>query len=293
MKLVRTDDHLAHPVTRLVIPLADADSDVFNTFTPLAAVSRDGKRVVYAANQRLYLRSLEQLEAVPILGTEPPAVLGPGRNLGFAGNPFFSPDGQWVGFMQAGELKKVLATGGVATTVSNLAQAQGGALGTYGPITWSADNTILFASAGGEGTRGGIWRVAAAGGSPELLIPLETGQVVTAPQLLPGGSEVLFTASSGPGWDDADIVVQSLSTGKRHVLVHQALGGRYLASGHLVYGFHGTLYGVQVDLAAHEILGTPVPLVSDVAQITAMPGWGAFQVLGVGRRDPCVPARGR
>ena len=277
MKLVRTDDHAAHPVTRLTVPLAD--SDVINTFSPLAAVSRDGKRVVYAANRRLYLRSLEQLEAVPILGTEPPAVLGPGRSLGFAGNPFFSPDGEWVGFRQADELKKVLAMGGVATTVSNLAQAEGGALDTYGPITWSADNTILFASTGREDTRrGGIWRVAAAGGSPELLIPLETGQVATAPQLLPGGSDVLFTVSTGPKWDDADIVVQSLSTGKRHVLARQALGGRYLTSGHLVYGFHGTLYGAKVDLTAHEILGTPVPLVSDVAQIRAMPaGWGAFQ----------------
>ncbi len=147
--------------------------------------------------------------------------------------------------MQAGEIKKVLATGGVATTVSNFARAQGLALDAYGPITWSADNTILFASTSREGTRtrgGGIWRVAAAGGSPELLIPLETGQVATGPQLLPGGSEVLFTVSTGPNWDDADIVVQSLSTNKRHVLMHQALGGRYLTSGHLIYGFHGTLY---------------------------------------------------
>ena len=111
-------------------------------------------------------------------------MLGPGRNLGFAGNPFFSPDGQWVGFMQAGELKKCWRRVGRDNRI-DLARAQGLALDAYGPITWSADNTILFASTSREGTRtrgGGIWRVAAAGGSPELLIPLETGQVATGPQ---------------------------------------------------------------------------------------------------------------
>jgi len=183
-KLVRMDDHF-HPVTRLAIPLAD--SDVITTFTPLAAVSRDGKRVVYVANRRLYLRSLEQLEAVPILGTEAPAVLGPGRNPGFPGNPFFSPDGQWVGFMQAGELKKVLATGGVATTVSNLAQAQGGAVGTYGPITWSADNTILFGSYGsGANPRDARIALAVAARSGALSISVPSRSNRTAGRVMPG-----------------------------------------------------------------------------------------------------------
>jgi eukaryotic-like serine/threonine-protein kinase len=276
MKFVRTDDHAAHSVTRLTIPLAD--SDVFTAGGgPRAAVSRDGKRVVYVANRRLYLRTLEQLEAVPILGTEPPPVFGQGRNLGFAENPFFSPDGQWVGFTQGDEIKKVPATGGVATRVSALTQAEGYTLYPHGPIAWSADDTMLFASTSLEGRNGGIWRVPAGGGTPKLAIALGGGQVATAPQLLPGETEILFTVSTGASWDDAAVVVQSLSTTERHVVVQQAFGGRYVAGGYLIYGFHGTLYGVQLDLAAHRIIGTPGPLVSGVAQMTAMPRWGAFQ----------------
>ena len=85
MKLVRTDDHSAHPVLRLAIPLAE--SDVINTFTPLAAVSRDGKRIVYGANRRLYLCSRATPGGANPSGTEPPAVLGAGRNLGFRRQP--------------------------------------------------------------------------------------------------------------------------------------------------------------------------------------------------------------
>ena len=54
------------------------------------ALSRDGSRLVYVANNQLYLRPMDQMEAVPIRGTEG------GRS------PFFSPDGQWIAF-RAGE----------------------------------------------------------------------------------------------------------------------------------------------------------------------------------------------
>ena len=273
-RFANTDDPVTRTATRLEIPFGDGD---IAPYGPVAALSRDGKRVVYAANRRLYLRTFDRLEAVPILGTEPPPQLGSGRNLGFASNPFLSPDGLWVGFSQATELRKIPASGGVATTIANLADTQGGAIGPYGPITWNADDTILFAATRAEGRSSGLWMVPAAGGSPQLIVPLEMGQIATAPQMLPGGTDVLFTVSSGQTWDDADIVVQSPKTRERHVLIHGGLGGRYVASGHLIYGFHGTLYGVQVDAKAHRIVGSPVPLVSNVAQMTAMPGWGSFQ----------------
>ena len=101
---------------------------------------------------------------------------------------------------------------------------------------------MLFATTSLEGRGGGVWRVPAAGGPPQLVTPLEVGQVATSPQLLPGETEILFTVSTGPSWDDANVVVQSLNTRERRVLIHQGLAGRYIAGGYLIYGFHGTLY---------------------------------------------------
>jgi serine/threonine protein kinase len=68
------------------------------------AMSPDGSRFVYAANNQLNLRSLGDMEARPIPGTL------------VAGAPVFSPDGQWIGFFsgQGSTLKKIPVTGGSA-----------------------------------------------------------------------------------------------------------------------------------------------------------------------------------
>jgi dipeptidyl aminopeptidase/acylaminoacyl peptidase len=55
---------------------------------------------------RLYVRRLDQLAATSLAGTE-----------GAAG-PFFSPDGQWLGFFADGKLKKIAVTGGAPVTLA-------------------------------------------------------------------------------------------------------------------------------------------------------------------------------
>ena len=72
------------------------------------AISPDGENIVYQANQQLYLRSMSDVKPRPIDGTNVDA-----------GNPFFSPDGNWIGFyaVTEGKLKKIAITGGAAVTV--------------------------------------------------------------------------------------------------------------------------------------------------------------------------------
>src|SRR5262249_12478494 len=148
---------LAPEVTRLSIPLA-AD-DTFNTSgQPPIAISADGQRVVFAINQRLYQRRLDQLEAQPIAGTEPPPRLRPGRGPGSAHNPFFSPDGQWVGFFEAGGIRRVPVSGGSSMSV-------GMTDAVMGPARWLPDDTILYGT-GVEGI-GGVWRLPASAGTPK------------------------------------------------------------------------------------------------------------------------------
>ena len=70
------------------------------------AISPDGTRIVFVGNSsRLMARAIDSLEVVALPGTDG------------AASPFFSPDGQWVGFFSRGELKKVALTGGPPVTL--------------------------------------------------------------------------------------------------------------------------------------------------------------------------------
>ncbi|MDA2935056.1 serine/threonine-protein kinase [Acidobacteria bacterium AH-259-D05] len=223
------------------------------------AFSPDGKHLVYVANRQLYLRAMDQLEARPIRGTEE------GRS------PFFSPDGQWVGFW-SGQLKKVSISGGAPVTLCEAVNPWG--------ASWGADDSILF----GQGSEG-IFQVSAAGGTKELLISVDStkSEEGHGPQLLPGGRAVLFTLGSGGSWDEAQILVQSLETGERKVLINGGTDGRYVPTGHLVYAREGTLLAVSFDLARLEVTGSAVPIAEGVTQaFSNFTGAAHFSFSGLG-----------
>jgi eukaryotic-like serine/threonine-protein kinase len=240
------------PLARFTIALPGGDS-FSNTGVRVVALSSDGRRLAYTANQRLYLRTMDQLEATPIRGTEgAPGAAGRG--------PFFSPDDRWIGFWQDGRLKKVSITGG-APLVLCAAENPWGA-------NWTSDNTILYTQSeqgAGKGAAG-IWRVSSEGGKPELFVKVEAGEVAQGPQLLPGGRAILFTLARRSDWDTARIVVQSLDTGRRRVVVEHGADAQYVATGHLVYALDGTLLAVPFDVTRLVATGAAVPLVEDVAQ---------------------------
>ena len=230
---------LPRPVARFSLPLPPGVS-LSGLGRHVVALSSDGTRLVYSANDQLYLRALNETEATLVRGTEG------GRN------PFFSPDGEWVGFYQDGQLKKVAIRGGAPVRLCE-------ARNPYG-ASWGADDTILFGQAGI-----GILRVSADGGTPEVLIPLEgTAEYGQGPQLLPGEKAVLFTLGDGTDWDDAQIVVHFLDTGERRVLIEGGRDARYLSSGHLVYVLDGTLLAVPFDERKLEVTGGPVRIVEGI-----------------------------
>jgi serine/threonine-protein kinase len=234
------------PLTRTAIVLP-SDQQLSYSGRHQVAFSPDGQHLVYVANGQLYLRAMDQLEATPIRGT---AERG-GRS------PFFSPDGQWVGFY-AGDLKKVAITGGAPVKLCDAVNPWG--------ASWGADDRIVF----GQGAEG-IFQVSANGGEKELLIRMDSeSEAAHGPQILPGGEAVLFTLRSGGGpWDDAQIMVQSLETGERKVLVNGGTDARYVPTGHLVYVQEGTLLAVPFDVARLEVTGGRVPIVEGVAQALA------------------------
>ena len=204
------------------------------------AISPGGDHVAYAGSNQLYLRRMDQLDATPVTGSEG------------ASTPFFSPDGQWIGFYADGQLMKAAVTGGAPVA---LCETTAGIVGAH----WAQDDTIFF-----SGFREGIWRVSGNGGAPELVVPLREGQTAfSRPRLLPDGEWLLASVLPPP----AQVVVLSLATGEQHVVIEEAGSDvAYLPTGHLAHVLNGTLLAVPFDAERLTVTGGPVPLLEGVAQ---------------------------
>ena len=232
-----------------------ADQPFRNTGRTVLALSRDGRAFVYNAQGGLFLRTMDTMPARPIPGTE--------ENLA---NPFFSPDGQWLGFFQGGQLKRIPVGGGAAVTICPATSPFG--------ASWEADGTILFAQPKG------ILRVSAEGGAPQVVIPAGDGERVHGPQLLPDADSVLFTATTAT-WEEARIVVQSLGTGARKVLVERARDAQYVRSGHLLYVQGNDLVAAAFDANRLAVQGGPVSLVGNLTRSSATGTLGPSSVYAV------------
>jgi Tol biopolymer transport system component/tRNA A-37 threonylcarbamoyl transferase component Bud32 len=238
------------PVTRFALALPAGQLLNGNGGGHSLALSPDGARLAYVAT-RLYLRTMSEPEVKTMPGTE--------RYPGVR-EPVFSPDGASIAFYALADqtLKRASVTGDTVTTICQADIPTG--------IAWGADG-ILF----GQG-RKGIMRVAANGGTPEVLVRVNDGETAQAPQMLPGAQHVLFTLTAGTARDRSDrahIVVQSLQSGERKTLIDGGSDARYVPTGHLVYALSGSLYAVPFDLQRLEVTGAPLPIIDGVSRDTA------------------------
>jgi Tol biopolymer transport system component len=227
-----------------------ADASLYTFVGSSAVFSPDGTRLALLARdsdqkQRIYVRSLDQLQATALPGTEN------------ALDPFFSPDGQWLGFFADNKLKKISVQGGGAVTLCDVITAPGG--------SWGDDGTIVFA----PDLQVGLSRVSSAGGKPQPLTTLDkqAGEITHLwPQVLPGSKAVLFTSSTTrANFEEADIVVYSMASGLRRTVQRGGYYARYVPSGHVVYMHEGTLFAVPFDLKRLEVTGQPTPILEGVA----------------------------
>ena len=234
-------------VNQFAYPVPD-DQTFTGTGRSVMALAPDGRSFVYNTSGGLYLRTMGELEARLIPGTEGALVL-----------PFFSPDGQSVGYWQAGELKRIAISGGAPVVITEGADNLNGAI-------WGADGTILF------GQTDGIYRVPATGGTPALVIAVEDGERLDGAQLLPGGDTVLFSVMAGTSWDDAQVVAQSLSSGERTIVLEGGSDARYLPTGHLVYALGDGLFGMAFDADSLSVTGGAVPLAQGLMRANGTAG---------------------
>jgi serine/threonine protein kinase/Tol biopolymer transport system component len=241
---------LSQPAGRFIIR-PETDLAQFSFWHHTLALSPVGRRLAYVeagsdTRKKIYLRELDKFKARPLPGTEG------------ATCPFFSPDGQWVGYYdhQQKNLKKVPIKGGQPTVLCESVEFLGG--------TWGTDYTIIFATGLDSVEDGGLWRIYASGEGLEQLTILDPNQGESGhlwPQILPDGKAVLFTnlCTGGP-----DIDVYSLETGQYHKLFKGGACARYVPTGHIVYARKNTLYAVRFDVERLKVVGSAVPIILDV-----------------------------
>ena len=207
------------------------------------AISSDGMHIVFVSQGRLAIRHLDQSQTSLIPGTEG------------ACYPFFSPNGQWVGFFASGKLQKVAVAGGAPIPLCDAPSPGGG--------SWGADDRIVATL---DGSRG-LFRVPAAGGTPEPLTdPRDDASRIVLhrwPQALPGGKGILFAAISASLQGSLRIVAPNGGTPR--TLVENSTYGRFLASGYLVYRQRNALFAAPMDPERLVLTGPGVPLVYTVA----------------------------
>ena len=236
--------------------------------SPDVAISPDGAQIVYLSGtgggdqRQLYVRPVDQLDATLLRGTE-----------GGGNAPFFSPDGESVGFREGTILKRVSILGGPAVTI---------VADTGSPLrgaSWGPDDSIVFATPASNG----LLRVPSVGGEPEVLTTVDPEQGETDhfwPEVLPNGKGVLFTAWSGTA-EGSRIAVVSTETDQVTYLLTGGSNPRYSPTGHLVYAVGGTLRAVGFDAERLALTSdNPVPVVENVR--TKGTGAASFSMSGTG-----------
>jgi len=226
---------------RFVIALPP-DAPIVVDGTPSLAVSPDGTQLVYQNREQLYLRSLDQLEAVPIPGTQG----------GVA--PFFSKSSDALGFFTENELATVTLPGGTPNSLAPVVSARGGSWSTA-----AGESAIVFSPSSG----GGLSLVGALGGAQRAVASPEEGEpALRWPAVLPGDRFALATLWSP---EKVAVGVVSLDSGSVEELIEDASSARFTPSGHIVFARGTELWAAAFDTSSNRLDSEPVVVVKDVA----------------------------
>jgi serine/threonine-protein kinase len=211
--------------------------------------SPDGTHLIstllVSGKTKLFDRPLATSAGHPIDGTEG------------ATDPFFSPDGRWLGFFANGALKKVPLAGGPAEEICKADNARGG--------VWTSDGSVIFT----PGTDAPLYRVSAGGGPAKAVSTIDGNAHERShrwPDVLPDGKSVLFSVAydAGNPLDNANVALLDLNTGKHKILLKGGAFARYLSAGYIVYARGNVILAVPFNLNTLEVTGSPVTVLENV-----------------------------
>ncbi len=272
-------------------PLAAVDEVRFQislpektTFTGGAPiVSPDGRKLAFIltgadGKSRLWIRSLDTLDAHPLEGTE-----------GANGWPFWSPDSKSIAFAATGKLLKVEISGGPPLELCTVGLVLGG--------TWTSDHRIIFSPAGP------LMEIPESGGTPS---PTGTNRSGAFPAVLPDGRHLVFSVGP-PGSPGSGLYVGliNLKPGEnppKKLFPDASASSYFVPSGDPAFGYllflragatntsGGTVMAATLDLHTWGVVGEPVPIAEGVSSFSAS-STGVL-VYGGGTPNVTGPTRG-
>ena len=223
------------------------------------ALSPDGSTLVFVAvgssPPQLFTRALDRFNSTPLPGTEG------------ATNPFFSPDGKWVGFFAGGRLKKVALSGGQPVTVCEAPNARGEA--------WGMDDLIYFTPTSGSA----VWRVAATGGirgdheAAERRVQSSLAACLARRQNHPVHCVERHRVRGRAGCGPVSRNGRTSHGGHRRQLCRY-LPGDGTNAGYLVYARASGLLAAPFDTTRLQVTASPVPILDGV--VTNLSGGAHF-----------------
>ena len=208
--------------------------------TPVIALAPDAKKVVFVGREglttRLYLRQMDRFETTVIEGTEG------------ASSPFFSPDGNWVGFESGRKLHKIALEGGPPHVLCEVADLRG--------ATWTPTGEIVYA----PGPTTGLWRISVDGGPAVAVTTLdfEGGERTHRwPHAVQDGSGVIFTigTASATSFDEAAVAIVATAGGAHRLVLQHGTDGRVVGGGRLLWTRGAALFEAGFDAVAARITG--------------------------------------
>jgi eukaryotic-like serine/threonine-protein kinase len=206
------------------------------------ALSPDGTVLVYSGSHQLFMRRFDQLDPVPLPNTQG------------AAQPFFSPDGQHIGFLADGSVKRMPLAGGPVATLARVQQLWG--------ATWGSEDVIVFASGGN------LFRIAAAGGTAEPVKLSDTtrGRIYRWPEFLPDGKRLLVTLAGGQSPHMAGLVnLESGAVTQLEGTSVPSTNPHFVEPGWLMYlSGAGTIFAAPFDGRAGRVTGPALPVLENV-----------------------------
>jgi serine/threonine protein kinase len=216
------------------------------------AVSPSGRQLALVltgdGRTSLWLRPLDSLTAVPFDKTDG------------ARNPFWSPDGRFIGFFADGKLKKIAASGGVPEIICD-------APPNTNSGTWSQDGTILFTVGQLEK---GILRVSANGGPVTEVSkpdPLQRENYHFWPQFLPDGRHFFFLGGKIRR-EESVVYLASVDDGEPKRVLQASSRVMYAPPGYLLYVREGTLLAQAFDTASLSLTGEQITIAEQVGNFS-------------------------
>jgi len=211
------------------------------------AIAPDGSVFAYVSRAGLMLRYADRLDVVPVPG---------GRR---GDGPFFSPDGQWLGFTDGRRMVKVPLAGGAAVTICDSCVGYS--------ISWGSDDSIRYHVAPPENVNSRVlMAVSARGGRPrEIARPdSSSGELFRAPILLPHSRTVLFALYTGK---TSRLAALDLRTGTITRFDQAGFSPQWVDRGFVALSdADGSLIALPFDARRIRPAGAPVPIARDVLQ---------------------------